>query len=288
MSLSYLGYLLWFLGQPDTARRHNEQAISNAEERRHPFTVAFALVFGAYLCQHLRDVEATKDYASRAMTISSEHGFLHWKQQATILHGWALTELGELDQGLSEMRTGVDGYEAQDSWLASCWFRSLLAQGYARAGVPEAAWHALDGALAIAKRTGDHFYLAEIYRMQGEFSLTHAGSTAIADAEHLFARSLEVARTQNARSWELRTAISLARLWRDSGRHDQAADLLVPIVGKFSEGLSTPDLQQAQELVKELCGDGTGDRQRAQAGDGNERATGAENVDARGNPAVGP
>ena len=287
MSLSYLGYLLWFLGQPDTARRHNEQAISNAEERRHPFTVAFALVFGAYVCQHSRDVEGTRHHASRAMTISSEHGFLHWKQQATILHGWALTELGEVDEGLSEMRTGVDGYEAQDSWLASCWFRSLLAQGYATAGAPEAAWHALDGALAIAKRTGDQFYLAEIYRMLGEFSLTHAGPAAVADAELLFARSLEVARTQNARSWELRTAISLARLWRDSGRPDQAADLLVAIVGKFSEGLSAPDLQQAQELVKELCGDGTRDRQRAQAGDGDERATGVENVDARGNPGVG-
>ena len=284
MSSSYLAYLLWFLGRPDTARQNSEQAITDAEERRHPFTVAFALVFGAYLCQHMHDVVGTRDYASRAMTISSEHGFLHWKQQATILHGWSLTELGAMDEGLSEMRAGVEGYEAQDSWLASCWFRSLLAQGYARAGVPEAAWHALDGALAIAKRTGDHFCLAEIYRLQGELKLAHAGSAVIAEAEHLFARSLEVARMQSARSWELRTAISLARLWRDSGRSDQAAELLVPIVGKFNEGLFTPDLQQALELVKELCEDGTRDRQRAAAGDDSERTTAAVDADARGKP----
>lgn len=252
ISLSYLGYLLWFLGQPDAARQHSEQAISNAEETRNPFTRAFALVFGAYLCQHLRDVEGTRDHAHRAMTISSEHGFLHWKHQATILHGWALTELGEIEEGLSAMRTGLDGYEALDSWLASCWFRSLLAQGYARAGLSDAALRALDDALAIANRTGDHFFLAELYRLQGEISLAHAGPSAKADAEALFLRSLEVARTQNARSWELRTAVSLARLWRDCDRHAQAAELLVPVLRSFTEGALTPDVKEAADLASEL------------------------------------
>jgi predicted ATPase len=184
------------------------------------------------------------------MTISSQHGFLHWKQQATILHGWALTELGDMDAGLSEMRTGVEGYEAQNSWLASCWFRCLLAQGYARAGLSEAALRALDGALTVAKRTGDHFYLAEIYRLQGEFIRAHAGPAA--DSEELFVQSLEVARGQNARSWELRTAVSLARLWRDSDKLEQAVDLLVPVVGRFREGLVTPDVKEAIALANEL------------------------------------
>jgi tetratricopeptide (TPR) repeat protein len=117
--LSYLGYLLWFLGYPDQARQYSEQAIFDAEKIQHPFTLAFALEFGAYLCQHLRDVEGTRDYAHRAMIISSEHGFLHWKHQATILRGWALAELGQIDFGLNEIRAGLDGYEAMDSWLAS-------------------------------------------------------------------------------------------------------------------------------------------------------------------------
>ncbi|MBW8858079.1 MAG: adenylate/guanylate cyclase domain-containing protein, partial [Bradyrhizobium sp.] len=82
VSLSYLGYLLWFLGRPDAARQHSEQAIANAEKIRHPFTLAFALVFGAYLCQHLRDVEGTRDHANRAMIIATEHNFLNWKPQA--------------------------------------------------------------------------------------------------------------------------------------------------------------------------------------------------------------
>ena len=114
VSLSYLGYLLWFLGRPDAARQHSEQAIANAEKIRHPFTLAFALVFGAYLCQHLRDVEGTRDHANRAMIIATEHNFLHWKQQAAILRGWALAQLGEADEGLSQMRFGLDEYEAMD------------------------------------------------------------------------------------------------------------------------------------------------------------------------------
>jgi class 3 adenylate cyclase/predicted ATPase len=252
LSLSYLGYIKWFVGQSDTAREHSAQAISNAEDVRHPFTLAFALVFGAYLCQHLRDVEGTRHHAGRALMIASEHGFLHWEHQAAILHGWALTELGDVETGLGEMRSGLDGYEAQDSWLASCWFRSLLAQGAARAGRPDAALRALDEALAIARRTGDHFFLAENYRLQGDITLAQAGLAAAADVEGLFKRSLQVARAQDARSWELRTATSLARLWRDVGRHDEAADLLLPMVRSLREGLLTPDVTDAICLANEL------------------------------------
>jgi class 3 adenylate cyclase/predicted ATPase/ABC-type lipoprotein export system ATPase subunit len=254
VSLSYLGYVLWFLGRPDAARQHSEQAIANAAEIGHPFTRAFALVFGAYLCQHSRDVEGTRDYANEAMVIASEHGFLHWKHQATILHGWALAELGAIDEGLSQMRAGLEGYEAMDSWLACCWFRSLLAGAYAKAGLPDAALRALDGAAAIARRTGDHFFLAELYRMQGEILFGEGGRAAADDAENLFLKSLDIAEAQNALAWELRTATSLARLWRASGRRAQAADLLLPTLREFSEGMSTPDMRDAIALAQQLNG----------------------------------
>jgi class 3 adenylate cyclase/predicted ATPase len=258
--LSYRGYLLWFLGHPDKARQYIDQAISDAEKKRHPFTLAFAWEFGAYLCQHLRDAEGTRDHANRALVISSEHGFLHWKHQATILRGWSLTELGHIDDGLNQMRTGLEGYEAMDSWLASCWFRSLLAIGYTRAGQPDAALRALDDALAIAKRTGDHFFLAEIYRLQGEITFTQGGPTAVTDAEDYYNRSLEVARRQKSLSWELRTSVSLARLWRDVGKRQQAADLLLPIGSKFTEGFLTTDVKEAVELMDELRRSSSGDQ----------------------------
>ncbi|MET4212668.1 class 3 adenylate cyclase/predicted ATPase [Bradyrhizobium sp. LA2.1] len=255
VSLSYLGYLLWFLGRPDAARQHSEQAIANAEKIRHPFTLAFALVFGAYLCQHLRDVEGTRDHANRAMIIATEHNFLHWKQQAAILRGWALAQLGEADEGLSQMRLGLDEYEAMDSWLAGCWFRCLLAEAYAKVGMRDAALRALDGALATARRTGDHSYLAEVYRLQGEITMSDGDPASVQEAEDLFALSLETARKQGALSWELRTAVSLARLSHQAGKREHASLLLLPIVGKFSEGFYTPDLKQAMQLLSELGGD---------------------------------
>jgi predicted ATPase len=177
---------------------------------------------------------------------------LHWKLQAAILRGWALAESGQIDEGLNEMRSALNEYEAMGSWLASCWFRSLLANAYTRAGRPDAALRALDDALAIAKRTGDHFFLAEIYRLQGEITLAHNESGSTGEAEELFHRSLEVARKQKALSWELRTAVSLARLWRGAGKRQEAADLLSPIGGKFKEGFLTPDLREAVQLMNEL------------------------------------
>lgn len=252
VSLSYLGYLLWFLGHPDMARKYSEQAISIAGTLRHPFTLAFACEFGAYLCQHLRDVEGTLRHAERAFTISSEHGFLHYKNQASILKGWATAELGGVDDGLKQLQAGLDAYEGMDSWLASCWFRSMLASAYVRAGLPEAAMRALDGALAIAKRTGDHFFLAEIHRLQGEITLMQGGLTAAAEVEALLHQSIDVAREQSALSWELRSSVSLARLLRDTGRQQQAAELILPVCGKFSEGFETLDMKDAIQLIGEL------------------------------------
>jgi predicted ATPase len=111
---------------------------------------------------------------------------------------------------------------------------------------------ALDDALAIAERTGDHFFLAEIYRLQGEITFAHRGPAATDDTEDCYNRSLALARKQKALSWELRTAVSLARLWRDVGKRQQAADLLVPVARKFKEGLQAADVKEAVHLMNEL------------------------------------
>jgi predicted ATPase len=119
----------------------------------------------------------------------------------------------------------------------------------------DAALRALDGALATARRTGDHSYLAEVYRLQGEITLLDGDPASVQEAEDLFHLSLEIARKQGALSWELRTAVSLARLSHQAGKREHARLLLVPIVGRFSEGFSTPDLKQAMQLIDELGAD---------------------------------
>jgi class 3 adenylate cyclase/predicted ATPase len=250
--LSYLGYLLWFLGCPDQAREYSKQALSNAETMRHPFTLAFALAFRAYLCQHVRDVEGTRDHAERTMAVASEHGFLHWKHQATILRGWALAELGQIDDGLNQIRAGLEAYEATESGLACPWFRSLLADAYAKANRPDAALRALDDSLTSTQRTGERFFLAEIYRLQGEITLAHRGVEAAGETEACYKRSLEVCREQEALAWELRTAVSLARLWRDVGKPQDAADLLASVHSRFRQGFDTSDVKEAALMMGDL------------------------------------
>jgi class 3 adenylate cyclase/predicted ATPase len=250
--LSYLGFTLWFLGYPDRARELSEQALADAERLRHPFTLAFALAFRAYLSQHLRDVEETQEFATRTLAISSEHGFLHWRHQATMLRGWALVELNQIDEGLNQIRTGLEGYEAMEAWLAASWFKSLLAHAYGKAGRPDGALRALDNALAIAERTGERFFLAELYRLQGEIALMHRKPEAASEAETLFQRSLEVSRKQKALSWELRGAVSLSRLWRELGRHQDAARMLGPVFEKLKGSISTRDTREAAQMMSEL------------------------------------
>ena len=196
-------------------------------------------MFGAYLCQHLRDVEGTRDHANRAMIIATEHNFLHWKQQATILRGWALAQLGEADEGISQMRFGLDEYEAMDSWLAGCWFAACWRRPTQESGMRDAALRALDGALATARRTGDHSYLAEVYRLQGEITLVGRQSGLGAGGRGSV-RPVAGDRAQAGRAvLGARTAVSLARLSHDAGKREHANLLLVPIVGKFNEGFLT-------------------------------------------------
>jgi class 3 adenylate cyclase/predicted ATPase len=250
--LSYLGYLKWFLGHGDEAQKYSDQALCNAERIRHPFTLAFASTFRAYLSQHLRDAEQTRKHASKAVAVASDHGFLHWKYQATMLQGWALVELGRLDDGLQQIRAGLEAYEGMGAWLACSWFRSLLANAYARVGEPVAALRALDAARSIVEKTGERFYLAEIYRLQGAIALQHRGLTAAGEAELCYRRSLDVCREQAVRAWELRTSVSLARLYQDLDRPQEAARLLVPLCGDGKQDQQTQDVKEAMDLLRAL------------------------------------
>ena len=169
-----------------------------------------------------------------------------------MLRGWALAELGHVDDGLNQIRAGLDAYEAMESGLAAPWFRSLLANAYVKAGRLDAALRALDDALTSAERTGEGAHLAEIYRLQGEITLAHRGREAAVETEAYYTRSLEVCRKQEAVSWELRTAVSLARLWRDVGKRQDAVDLLAPVFGRFKQGFDTPDVKEAIQIMREL------------------------------------
>ena len=128
-----------------------------------------------------------------------------------------------------------------------------LAEGYAKAGQVDAGLHTVDEALAIAARRGERQYEAELYRRKGEL-LLQGTVDHTAEAEACFQQALAIARHQQARSWELRAAMSLSRLWQSQGQHAAAYELLAPVYGWFSEGFDTADLQEARTLLAALSG----------------------------------
>jgi predicted ATPase len=175
---------------------------------------------------------------------------------ATILQGWVLAEQGEAKAGIAQMRQGLSAYHAIGSELWRPYFLASLAQAYGEAGQAEEGLTALAKALATVERTGERWWEAEVYRMQGELFLQQAagrGHQAEEEAEACFQQALDIARRQQAKSLELRTAVSLVRLWQQQGKCAAAHELLASIYGWFTEGFDTADLIEAKAMLDELA-----------------------------------
>jgi TOMM system kinase/cyclase fusion protein len=259
---SDMAYALWCLGYPDQALRRSQEALTLARELSHPFSLAFAHVFAAWLHQHRREVQTAQQWAEAAISLATGQGFTLFLAQATILRGWALSAQGQGGEGMVHMRQGLDACRATGAELFRPYYLALLAEAAGQMGQPEEGLHVLGEALAAVDRGGEHFYEAELYRLQGELRRQQTGlgveQTAAMGAptahevEICFRKALDIARGQRAKSWELRAAVSLGRLWRQQGKRDEARELLAPIYGWFTEGFDTPDLQEAKALLEEL------------------------------------
>jgi len=253
---AYLGLVLWFLGYPEQAVAQCEKTLKMARELQHPFSLALALAFSAYVRQHLRDAKATALLATETITVSEEQGFPFWAHQEAILLGWALAEQGQVEEGMTRLCRGLEEYTKMGSGLACPWFLGLKAEVKLKVGDPDRALSIVDEAAQKSDEIGDFSYLAEIYRLKGTITLAKLGDKAAGDVEALYQESLAVARKQGARSWELRTATDLAILWQQQKRVQEARDLLRTIYDGFEEGFETHDLKRARDLLAELGDDG--------------------------------
>jgi predicted ATPase len=186
--LSYVGYALWFLGDPVRALARSEQALSEARRLAHPFTLAFALSFSAFLRQHMGDVPATRRLAEEAIALSTEQGFPFWARQQTILRGWALAKQGHQKKGLAELQRGLRAYRKLGSGLARSWFLALLAEVYAQNGRYDEGLRAVEEALATVERTGERFYLDELLRLREQLKQAQTGRTGADDKLRAYAR----------------------------------------------------------------------------------------------------
>jgi predicted ATPase len=251
--LSFLAHVLWYLGYPDQALARIHEAVSLGQEQSHPFSLAHALAFKAWVHHYRREVRVTQEWAEAAMTLSSEQRFAFFLSQQTILRGWALAEQGQGEAGIEQMRQGLAAYLATGAETEWPYLLSFLAETYEKAGQTEEGLRVLGEALTAAHKHELHLWEAELYRLKGVLLLRQAVPDG-QGAESAWRQSLDVAHRQEAKALELRAAVSLTRLWQRQGKRDEARELLAPIYGWFTEGFDTADLQEAKALLEELAG----------------------------------
>jgi tetratricopeptide (TPR) repeat protein len=275
----HAAWTLWYLGYPEQARQRSHEAITLAQELAHPFSLAYALYHATELHCLRREAQAAEALAEAMIVLARQHEFPGMVARGTVLRGWALAAQGQSTEGIAQIRQGMDALGTMGGEAAQHRYRlALLAEAYAWIGQTAKALGLLDEALALTRHYGGHFYEAEVYRLTGEILLmqdtgggmsertppelpmvdkhqseTTNPSPGHTQAETWFRQALDIARRQQAKSLELRAAMSLSRLWQGQGKYTDAYRLLAPICGWFTEGFDTADLQDAKALLEALA-----------------------------------
>jgi class 3 adenylate cyclase/predicted ATPase len=254
---------LWALGYPDQALQRSDEALAWAQELAHPFNLVFALTSAARLHLFRREPHRVLTWADAAVALAREQSFAQFLAQASMLRGWALAEQGQVAAGLAQIRQGMAAWRATGAhprpfdcaWLAGV---------YEQMAEPAEGLRVLAEAQAVAETRREQFWEAELHRLRGALVLQSGGRAQPsgvstpqmeeAEAERCFCQALDIARRQQAKSLELRAAMSLSRLWQRQGKRAEAYALLAPVYGWFTEGFDTADLQEARVLLDELGG----------------------------------
>jgi predicted ATPase len=197
-----------------------------------------------------RSSEDMRSYARSVVSLCREHGLSHWMACGRILQGWADVNDGEINHGIELLRAGIAGWREAGARLWLPLFLLLDAEACAKDGRIDAALEVIEQAIAISEETGERWCLAEILRIKA--GLLSADGRAGDQVEVLLAKSLEIARSQQARCWELRTACDLASLWQSQSRTKEALQLLQPVYAQFTEGFDTVDLRRAKLILDDL------------------------------------
>jgi predicted ATPase len=191
------------------------------------------------------------EHAEATVTLSTEQGFPLWLALGTSLRGWVLAMQGQGEEGLAQVRQGIAAWRATGAALAIPYFCTVLAEVCDHLGHTEDGLQALAEAHTLVEQHEDRWWEAEVCRLQGVLLLRQPG-TPQAEAETWLQRALDIACRQEAKSLELRAAMSLVRLWQQQGKRQYAYDLLAPVYSWFTEGFDTADLQDAKALLDAL------------------------------------
>ena len=242
----------WELGYPDQAVRRFDEAVAHARQRGHPFDLGFALSRGGSVFDYSGEFENITKCAEELERVGREHSLpALFAFMAPVSYGFALIRKGELAEGIAKLKAGLAIWDASGGKVWSPAGKSLLAEGMAMNGELDDALQLIEEQIEQIERPGweERQCYAEILRIKG-WMLTLKDDPDGAEKHYL--ASLDCAREQQAKSWELRTSTSLARLWQSQGKHTEAHDLLAPVYDWFTEGFTTKDLKEAKALLSEL------------------------------------
>jgi len=240
------------LGYPDQALTKSQEALTLAQEVSHVYSLAFALHFATLLHQSRREVQFVQEQAEATIALSSEHGFIITLGAGVRMRGWALVEQGLAEQGIEQICQGLTIWRAQRSNLGLTQLLGLLAEAFGKGGQAAEGLDVLSKALIAVDENSEHHYEAELYRLKGELHLQEAKGQKLEIVEGCFLRAIDIARSQQAKTLELRAVMSLSRLWQQWGKSKEARQMLAEIYGWFTEGFDTQDLQEAKSLLRAL------------------------------------
>jgi predicted ATPase len=249
---SRAAWTLWWLGYPDQGLVRSDEAVTLAQQSAHPLSLCFALTGAAVFHQCCRQERAVQEHAEAAISLATEYGIPLYRAFGAIMQGWALAHQGQTQEGLAQIQQGLTAWRDTGAETLRPYFLALLAEAYGAMGQPETGMIALTEALVLVEKTGERWYEPESYRLKGALLLQRS-TDHHAEAQVCFQQAIAVADGQQAKSWELRAAMSLSRLWQRQGQCAAARELLAPIYGWFTEGFDTADLQEAKVLLTELA-----------------------------------
>ncbi|MEH6546584.1 MAG: adenylate/guanylate cyclase domain-containing protein [Sneathiella sp.] len=241
---------LCLLGFADQGVQNAAEGVSLAEKLSHPFTLAMAQYFMAQVHQYRRDAEAVLPHALATIKMCEAHGFESFRAQATVQLGWAIAKTGEAETGIAKIREGLIAWQATGTGMRRPYFLALLADALADAGHHDEGLSIIAEAETLIEDSGETRWQAETVRLKA-ILMGRVGASA-ADVEATLSNALEISIKQGALWLQLRVATSLARHWNLHDRADEASELLLPILAKFSESFDTPDLIEAKGLLSEL------------------------------------
>ena len=249
--LSVRSGCLWELGYPAASRNEGERAVNEAREIGHAATLMYALWWASWFHMHYGAYAEAQSLLDELAALADEKdATLFWKATEIAWRGMLFALTGKASDAVRAITSGMTSLRSTGAALYEPFLLWHLAMAYAELGQPDDARRCIDDAIAKVEKSKEKCFEAELHRVAGEVALKLPAPDT-EKAEKHFERALEVARQQQAKSWELRTAMSLARLWRDQGKVQQARELLAPVYGWFTEGFDTRDLKEAKALLEE-------------------------------------